>query len=243
MMYVQKYLEWCNTPLKGSTRKASEGTPFFTTAYRGQANTKWTLIPKLARYGTGIEQGTGALRMFEEYIWQTWQDHIGGEEHRDVGCNLRELARAQHYGLATRATDWTRNPLIALWFAITKEPSEVGVVFRTHIDEQTRENKEFNTFEDLEEDTWYLPEGKNTPLRARVQGSILLVHSDPRKTNPKYTQDYYEISADDKIRLERELRFLNIDAKSVFPDRGKDAIAMFANRVPMWFFNIENLQT
>jgi hypothetical protein len=73
------------------------------------------------------------------------------------------LALAQHNGAPTRLLDWTRNPLAALWFAISTEPKKKSdrkaVIWRVTIDDEdhvSREDREKSPFE-ITRSSWFAP--------------------------------------------------------------------------------------
>ncbi len=92
-----------------AVRVKSEGYPL----YRGQSQ-DYPLLPKIAR-----NCDVNPLKQ-ESYLLS--ELNIRGRIHRDVAqldvWGLMTLG--QHYGLATRLLDWTRNPLIAMWFACSE---------------------------------------------------------------------------------------------------------------------------
>jgi len=103
--------------------------------YRGQADATWPLIAKAGR---------------PEYFDPTWQEKWAQEPDippQDLGkfnvwrdeavaysqsipqSDFECLAYAQHYGLATRLLDWTRNPLVGLYFAAETHHESDGAVY------------------------------------------------------------------------------------------------------------------
>lgn len=88
--------------------------------FRGLGDSSFALRPKVgrrAKYSVADERTL--LEIFERRA----------SEFVDVGrlTDWDKLALAQHHGLPTRLLDWTTNPLVAAYFAVTSPPAFVQV--------------------------------------------------------------------------------------------------------------------
>ena len=92
--------------------------------FRGQGCND-PLLPKIARANPRKDTTELERRMLNELKRRSARDpSVLGKDDWDA------LVVAQHYGMATRLLDWTTNPLIALWFAISDRKVESdGYVF------------------------------------------------------------------------------------------------------------------
>lgn len=91
--------------------------------FRGHSSPAWSLRPKIGR-----EDVTGVIWSLssERALFETFK-----RQARDLqpGIGFDEwdwLALAEHHGLATRLLDWSANPLIAAWFAVSSDPQDQG---------------------------------------------------------------------------------------------------------------------
>jgi len=92
--------------------------------FRGQADSSWRLVPTLLRQepsGRFVNLPEGFTpEQFETHIASSCGSVLRTESTLPDRLVLNEdfvLAFLQHYGVPTRLSDWTRDPLIALYFA------------------------------------------------------------------------------------------------------------------------------
>lgn len=91
--------------------------------YRGHADKEWELIPKVQRNFEGTEE---ELLRRERYYTNDFQARasVFRSSALPIGEYGKWLTLMQHYGLPTRLLDWSRSPLVALYFAVSDDNQE-----------------------------------------------------------------------------------------------------------------------
>lgn len=88
--------------------------------FRGLGDRSFGLVPGVGRAAQYTE--VDEVTIFE--IFRRWAN-----EFIDTGpmSEWDKLTLAQHHGLPTRRLDWTSNPLVAAYFAVTAEPGLIKI--------------------------------------------------------------------------------------------------------------------
>lgn len=90
-----------------------------TVVYRGHGAASFTLKPKVGRCKPPTNSGRSTVN--EELMLELFKRQSPDRLSIATESEWELLAIAQHHGMATRLLDWTRNPLAALYFAVSKE--------------------------------------------------------------------------------------------------------------------------
>lgn len=121
--------------------------------YRGVRDASYELIPKVGRlkdYDLQLEEDL--LRLFKIHA----APFLGDKPNND----WEWLAIAQCHGLPTRLLDWTRNPLVAAYFAVEEPRGKDCAIYA------------FSADDELELDLEQLPD----PLKVVVEGVVFTSH-------------------------------------------------------------------
>jgi hypothetical protein len=184
-----------------------------TDIYRGVTRKDYELIPRIGR----IPLRHGQSRRTEEgRILRAFKERAVLYLDFRPADDWEWLALAQHHGLPTRLLDWTRNPLVALYFAVEHESDADCAVFVLRGFKKVLSTK-------ANPDPFEYPRvGKFVPARVtsriNAQTAVFTVH--PELTEPFLSDKLEKMIIPRGIRgkLKSTLDRYGVNRASLFPD-------------------------
>jgi hypothetical protein len=148
-----------------------------------------------------------------------WMKRFRLEGAHHVVSNLSDwewMVLARHHGLPVRLLDWTRNPLVAMYFAVwDSQGKTAAAVYAEKFTRPIDIHKETDPFA-VERVGKFQP--ASTSVRMSAQASVLTVHPDPRKPHDSKTLRCFQIPGKLAPALKMQLRRLGMHPATIFPD-------------------------
>jgi hypothetical protein len=206
-----------------------------TTIYRGVTHEKYDLRPKVGRVKP-LKKDEALIKLEERLLRRFCERSIPFLEYKPEYA-YEWMSYAPHHGLPTRLLDWSRNPLVALFFAVRRKINEKEIDSKTsgnsaiyvyHNDKKTiiskenewaKINKMYENGPFKVKDTRkFVPEHINRRIIA--QAGVFTVHPNPKDQMPFTAKelDKYIIPNNHRQKIKKQLFGLGVNEASLFPD-------------------------
>jgi len=193
--------------------KYVESKSSVSTVFRGVKNAEYELIPKIGRYKQF--RSNEDINIQEKYMLSLFKQYsIPHLDYRPLN-DWEWLAIAQHFGLATRLLDWTRNILVAAYFAVRSEFDGDSSIYCFQHNRKLNVDKYPNPFE-------YSTVNKFVPNhitnRIIAQAGLFTIHPKPQDSFESDKVEKLIIKNNYRKKLKNILYKYNIHEFSMFPN-------------------------
>ncbi|MGB4222143.1 MAG: FRG domain-containing protein, partial [Smithellaceae bacterium] len=145
-----------------------------TVIFRGVRSTEHKLVPKIGRYKK-FKKSRDTVRE-ERYMLRLFKEQAVSYMATIPDNNWEWLAIMQHHGMPTRLLDWTRNPLVAAYFAVRKEHDGDSCVYAFKSNQYINIEKNPDPF-DRGKLGKFIP--RHVTRRITAQTSLFTIHPEP----------------------------------------------------------------
>lgn len=185
--------------------------------YRGLSNIKFKLVPKVAR---DWHLQLKYMRFMEAHMLAQFQIQATPFVSQRPTTPWEWLALGQHHGMPTRLLDWTKNPLVALYFACRENRDSDAVIYFSGGLKSIDIKKDKDPFS-IDEDKMWQPE--HMVPRISAQNGLFSVSKDP--TIPLESGIFLKVvvTAKSKQEIIRSLYKYGVHSGTLFP--GLDGIS------------------
>ena len=192
--------------------------------FRGHSDYSWPLIPKSGRE----EYSKCYTTSFDDtVVFKAWKRYALHYIAKEPLNEWDWLTLAQHYGLATRLLDWTKNPLNAIYFAVSENFDKDGSIYvtKTYGKDIIKEEKDpFN----ITGFKIYFPSGISS--RIISQRGLFTISSKHNEALEKQFPTRFKriiIDKSSKKEILSQLEFYGINKASIYQDL--DSLSEYLN--------------